>query len=112
MKIVGPMDSGLPHFGLPHVSWTEYLKLAGSGVGILLVGFAEGLGAAKTYAVRSGYEISPNRELVGIGAANIASGLSAGMVVNGSAHRPAIDPRTGGSLIDSSGHGRPDVLNG
>ena len=47
-------------------------------VGVLLVGFAEGLGAAKTYAARAGYDIDANRELLGLGAANIGAGLSAG----------------------------------
>jgi len=34
----------------------DYLKLTGSAAGVMLVGFAEGLGAAKTYAARNGYE--------------------------------------------------------
>ena len=34
----------------------------------MLVGFAEGLGAAKTYAARDHYEIDANRELLGLGA--------------------------------------------
>ena len=42
----------------------------------MLVGFAEGLGAAKTYAARDHYEIDPNRELIGLGAANLGAGLS------------------------------------
>ena len=49
----------------------------------VLVGFAEGLGAAKTFARREHYEIDTNRELLGLGGANLASGLSSGMVVNG-----------------------------
>ena len=44
--------------------------------GIMLVGFAEGLGAAKTYAARAHYEVDANRELLGLGAANVGSGLS------------------------------------
>jgi sulfate permease, SulP family len=47
----------------------------------MLVGFAEGLGAAKTYAARAGYEIDPNRELLGLGAANVAAGLSSGLFI-------------------------------
>ena len=43
----------------------------------MLVGFAEGLGAAKTYAVKAGYDIDSNRELVGLGAANLGSGWPA-----------------------------------
>ena len=46
--------------------WTAYLDLAGPAVGVLIVGFAEGLGAAKTYAAKAGYQISANRELIGL----------------------------------------------
>jgi high affinity sulfate transporter 1 len=95
VEIVGHITAGLPSFGLPHVPATDYLKLAGPAVGVMLVGFAEGLGAAKTYAARDGYEISPNRELVGLGAANLAAGLSAGMVVNGSLSKTAVNGSAG-----------------
>jgi sulfate permease, SulP family len=95
VKIVGPISGGLPSFGLPSVPAADYLKLAGSAVGVMLVGFAEGLGAAKTYAARNGYEISPNRELIGLGAANLAAGLSSGMVVNGSLSKTAVNGSAG-----------------
>jgi len=95
VKIVGHISSGLPSFGLPSVPSADYLKLAGPAVGVMLVGFAEGLGAAKTYAARNGYEISPNRKLIGLGAANIASGLSSGMVVNGSLSKTAVNGSAG-----------------
>lgn len=95
VKIVGHISGGLPSFGLPAVPAADYLKLAGPAVGVMLVGFAEGLGAAKTYAARNGYEISPNRELIGLGAANPASGLSSGMVVNGSLSKTAVNGSAG-----------------
>jgi sulfate permease, SulP family len=95
VDIVGHVTSGLPSFGFPHVPSADYLKLAGPAVGVMLVGFAEGLGAAKTYAARDGYEIDPNRELIGLGAANLASGLSSGMVVNGSLSKTAVNGSAG-----------------
>jgi MFS superfamily sulfate permease-like transporter len=61
----------------------------------MLVGFAEGLGAAKTYAARDHYEIDPNRELIGLGAANLGAGLSSGMVVNGSLSKTAVNASAG-----------------
>ncbi len=61
----------------------DYGALAAGGIAVMLVGFAEGLGAAKTYAAREHYEIDANRELLGLGGANLAAGLSSGMVVNG-----------------------------
>ena len=65
LDIVGQIDSGLPSFGLPDVSTSDYGSLAAGAIGLMLVGFAEGLGAAKTYAARNHYEIDPGRELIG-----------------------------------------------
>jgi len=53
------------------------------------------LGAAKTYAARAGDRIAPNRELVGLGAANLGAGLCSGMVVNGSLSKTAVNGGAG-----------------
>jgi SulP family sulfate permease len=95
LDIVGPITGGLPSFGLPNVDTQDYLDLAGPAVGIMLIAFAEGLAAAKTYATRNRYQISPNRELIGLGAANLAAGLSSGMVVNGSLSKTAVNGSAG-----------------
>ncbi len=95
VEIVGAISSGLPSFGAPDVSLSDYVELLGAGAAVMLVGFAEGLGAAKTYAARDHYEIDANRELLGLGAANIASGLSSGMVVNGSLSKTAVNGAAG-----------------
>ena len=96
VAIVGEIDSGLPSLGTPDgVGFDDYLAAAFSSLGIMLVGFAEGLGAAKTYAAREHYEIDANRELIGLGAANLGSGLSTGMVVNGSLSKTAVNGSAG-----------------
>ena len=96
VDIVGEIDSGLPAVGLPNVGGLSgYFDLAGPAAGVLIVGFAEGLGAAKTYAANAGYQISANRELVGLGAANLGSGLCSGMVVNGSLSKTAVNGAAG-----------------
>ena len=66
-----------------------------SAIGILLVGFGEGLAAAKTYATKEHYPIDPNRELIGLGAANLGAGLSSGMVVAGSLSKTAVNGSAG-----------------
>jgi high affinity sulfate transporter 1 len=95
VEIVGSIPSGLPSLGLPDVAAHRYLDLVPGAVGVMLVGFAEGLGAAKTYAAANHYEVDPNREFVGLGAANLASGLSGGMVVNGSLSKTAVNGSSG-----------------
>ena len=76
VAIVGHIDSGLavdrPADGLGP---SDYFDPSASAAGIMLVGFAEGLGAAKTYAARHHYDIDANRELIGLGAANLGAGL-------------------------------------
>jgi sulfate permease, SulP family len=93
---VGHIKSGLPNFGMPDVSGSDFLSLLGASAGVMVIGFAEGLGAAKTYAAKEGYEIDANRELLGLGAANIAAGLSSGMVVSGSLSKTAVNASAGG----------------
>jgi sulfate permease, SulP family len=95
VEIVGTIEGGLPPFGIPDVALGDYLSLVPSAVGVALVGFAEGLGAAKTYATRNRYEVDANRELIGLGAANLGSGLSGGMVVNGSLSKTAVNGGAG-----------------
>lgn len=95
VAVVGNIASGLPSVGLPDVSVEDYLSLVGGAVGIVLVGFAEGLGAAKSYAAKAGYEVDANRELIGLGAANVGSGLCSGMVVNGSLSKTAVNGAAG-----------------
>jgi len=95
VEIVGRIGSGLPSLGLPGVAAADYLTLAPAAIGVMLVGFAEGLGAAKTYATRHHYEVDANRELLGLGAANLGAGLSSGMVVNGSLSKTAVNGSAG-----------------
>lgn len=103
VAIVGHIDSGLPTLGVPDgLGFRDSIDLLGPAVGVLLIGFAEGLGAAKTYAVKNGYTVDPNRELLGLGAANLGSGFSSGMVVNGSLSKTAVN---GGAGARTQGSG-------
>lgn len=96
VPVVGQIPSGLPRLGLPHgIGAADYLALVGPAAGLLLVGYAEGLGAAKTYAAKQGYGIGANRELAALGAANVGAGLAAGMVVNGSLSKTAVNAGAG-----------------
>jgi high affinity sulfate transporter 1 len=95
VEIVGAIPAGLPPVGIPDGSLDLFGRLAGPAVGVLLIGLAEGLGAAKTYAARAHYDIDPNRELLGLGAANMAAGLTSGMVVNGSLSKTAVNGGAG-----------------
>ena len=88
--IVGSIEAGLPAVGPPDVGLGDIVGLLAGAAGIMFVGFAEGLGAAKTYAIRDNAEVDADRELIGVGAANLASGFASGMTVNGSLSKTAV----------------------
>ena len=95
VDLVGAIKAGLPSLGVPDVGLDDYLDLVGPAAGVMLVGFAEGLGAAKTYASKAGYDVDSNRELIGLGSANLGAGLASGMVVNGSLSKTAVNGGAG-----------------
>jgi len=89
IHIVGEIPAGLPPFGIPDVSLQQYIQLIPGAVAVALVGFAESVAAARTYASKFGYEVDPNQEMVGLGIANMGSGVSGGFVVDGSLSKSA-----------------------
>ena len=96
VAIVGSIDPGLPSLALPDVSLDRFGGLVAAALGVMLVGFAESLGTAKTYAQREQREIDPNRELIGLGVANLGAGISGGFAVNGSLSKTAVNSTAGG----------------
>ena len=96
VAIVGSIDSGLPSLALPDLSLDRFGGLTAAALGVMLVGFAESLGTAKTYAQRENREIDANRELIGLGVANLGAGISGGFAVNGSLSKTAVNSTAGG----------------
>jgi sulfate permease, SulP family len=90
-----PTASGLPSLGLPDIALADFGRLAGGGIGVMLIAFAEGLGAAKAYAGRDDRRVDASRELVALGGANLAAGVSGGMVVSGSLSKTAVNASAG-----------------
>lgn len=63
--------SGYDVFPLPTLAKIKHLTL--SAVLISIIGFVESIAVAKLYAAKHDYVVSPNRELVAMGTANIVS---------------------------------------
>jgi len=90
VQVVGHLPSGLPHLTLPHFDSTILQELTPGALAIVLIGYAESLGAAKAAAMESGGNIDPNQELVAHGPANILSGLFGGFLVVGSLSKTSV----------------------
>jgi high affinity sulfate transporter 1 len=95
VEIVGKIPAGLPPLGLPAIKVSDLERLIGPAAGVVLIGFAEGFSAAKAYGARTHDRIDANRELLGLGAANLGAGFTSGMVVNGSLSKTAVNGDAG-----------------
>jgi len=90
VHVAGHIPSGLPRLTLPNLDSTMLGELVPGALAIVLVGYAEALGAAKAAALQSGGDIDPNQELVAHGPANILSGLFGGFLVVGSLSKTSV----------------------
>ncbi len=97
VAVVGDVPAGLPPIGLPLIDRLDLGAVVVGGMSLALVALAEGLAATRLFATRGGYRVETERELVGMGAANVASGLSGGLAVAGSLSKTAAAERAGGS---------------
>ncbi|HET9755325.1 MAG TPA: sulfate permease [Candidatus Limnocylindrales bacterium] len=96
IAVVGPIPSGLPPIGIPAVALADVASLAASALGIALVAYTDDILTARSFAIRNGYPIDANAELLALGGANLAAGLTSGMPVSSSGSRTAIGDSVGG----------------
>src|SRR5215218_5421764 len=78
LSVVGPLPKGRPSFEIPSVSVDHLQALVAGAIGIALVSFADTSVLSRTFAIRGGYRVDPNQELVALVAANVATGLFQG----------------------------------
>jgi high affinity sulfate transporter 1 len=90
VSVVGHLPSGLPHFTPPVLDPKILWELMPGALAIVLIGYAEALGAAKAAATRGDPQIDPNQELVAHGPANILSGLFGGFLAVGSLSKTSV----------------------
>jgi hypothetical protein len=90
VSVVGHLPSGLPHFTPPVFDPGVLRELAPGALAIVLIGYAEALGAAKAAATQGDRDIDPNQELVAHGPANILSGLFGGFLAVGSLSKTSV----------------------
>ena len=95
LAVVGPLPQGLPVFQFPIVSLDELGTLFASALAIALVAFADMSVLSRTFALRGGYEVDRNQELIALGAANVATGLFQGFPISSSASRTPVAESAG-----------------
>ncbi|MBB3189051.1 SulP family inorganic anion transporter [Halomonas cerina] len=95
VAVVGAVPTGLPPLTWPEFDLPLWQALLVPALLISIVGFVESISMAQMLAAKRRERISPNQELIGLGGANLAAGLSAGMPVTGGLSRTVINFESG-----------------
>ena len=95
VKTIGAIPAGLPHLSWPLVAWHDVDNLVALAFGSFLLAYVEGISVARTFALKHGYEIDPDQELLALGAANLASGLGHGYALAGGMSQSAVNEKGG-----------------
>jgi len=95
VKTVGDLPHGLPPFSIPEFTFEQLRYLLPAGLTIAMIGYLESFAVAGLIANKEKYRIEPNRELLGLGAANLAAAFFSGYPVTGGFSRTAVNHRAG-----------------
>jgi SulP family sulfate permease len=95
LSIVGEVPQGLPAFSIPTFSIDAVIALLPIALTISFVGFMESIAMGKAIAAKEKYKIEPNKELVGLGLANVGGSFFSAYPVTGGFSRSAVNYESG-----------------
>jgi SulP family sulfate permease len=95
VSLVGRVPAGLPAPRFPAWDAEAARDLLPIALAISFVGFMESISVAKVFATKHGYRLRADRELLGLGAANLASAVFGGYAVTGGFSRSAVNDQAG-----------------
>uniref|UniRef100_A0A673X609 Solute carrier family 26 member 6, like 1 n=1 Tax=Salmo trutta TaxID=8032 RepID=A0A673X609_SALTR len=94
ISVVGEIPSGLAAPRLPDASLFE--EVMGDAFALAIVGYAISISLGKTFALKHGYKVDSNQELVALGLSNAVGGFFQCYAVCSSMSRSLIQESTGG----------------
>ena len=96
VQLVGAIPTGFHFVSWSGVTADDVWTMIPGALGIIVVGFAQSLAIAKTYAAEDGEPIDPSGEMIGYGAASIGAGALQGYTPTGSLSKSAAATEAGG----------------
>ena len=96
VQVLGELPAGIPALHIPSVTSADVWALLPISAVIALLAAADTIVSSRAFAQRNRYDVEANRDLIGLGAANLASGLSGGITTSASAARTAVVEMVGG----------------
>ena len=78
------------------VSFTDIVKMLPIAAGVALVSYVDTTITGRAFAMKGGYRLDHNQELIALGLANVGTGLCQGFAVGSSHSRTAVNEMYGG----------------
>ena len=95
VSVLGPLPQGLPSFTIPAITLQDILPLMIAALAIAVVSFADTSVLSRAYAAKSNTFVDPSQEMIGLGAANMATGFFQGFPISSSASRTPVAEAAG-----------------
>ena len=95
LATIGPVQGGLPSFGLPLATWSETLQLLPVAASCFVVIIAQSAATARAVAARYEERTDQDADILGLALANGAAAFTGAFVVNGSPTQTAMADRAG-----------------
>jgi SulP family sulfate permease len=97
VALVGDVPRGLPSFAVPNVGlmWDHAGVVAIAAVALVLIGFSQTAGDARSFAAKHHYQVDIDQESVAQGLANTGAGLFQGMPVSTSLSASSLNDHSG-----------------
>jgi SulP family sulfate permease len=95
VALTGPIPAGIPLPSVPDVSFSSLGTLWPGALGIALMSFVESIAAARSFARHGEPRPVPNRELIALGAANLAAGFFHAFPAGGGTSQTAVNATAG-----------------
>jgi high affinity sulfate transporter 1 len=95
VKVLGPLPQGLPSFSIPWTGLADLWPVIIGGAAVSLVAFADTSVLSRTYAMKTRTSVDPNQEVIGLGAANLATGFFQGFPISSSSSRTPVAEAAG-----------------
>jgi len=93
---LGDVPGGLPSIARPDIAWSQVPGLMGTAISIVVLVLAQSAATSRAYAAKYNDAFDENVDLVGLGAASLAAGLTGTFVVNGSPTKTQMVDSAGG----------------
>jgi high affinity sulfate transporter 1 len=95
ITVIGEIPAGLPSFEIPTPALGDVVRLVPAAIGIFLVSFADEILTARSFAGKHNQNVRAAQELLAMGAANAAAGVTQGFSIGASGSRTAVNDDMG-----------------